>query len=254
MLTIENLTKTFGGLQAVGQVDMTVNKNEIVGLIGPNGAGKTTFFNLVSGILRPTSGKVTFEGKDITGASTHAIAKMGIVRTWQGDNIFPDFTVLENVFLSCHLSPRVRFFETVFRTMSARKKEGEMRERSEAILELVGLSRFAGTVSKNLAHGYKRTLGIACALAAKPALLMLDEPLGGMNGEEVSQTMDLVRRLWKQGITILLIEHNMRATMNLCHRITVLNFGRKIAEGVPSEIQSNPEVIRAYLGGSHAQA
>jgi branched-chain amino acid transport system ATP-binding protein len=254
MLTIKNLTKTFGGLQAVGQVDMTVNNNEIMGLIGPNGAGKTTFFNLISGILKPSAGKVEFEGKDITGASAHAIAKMGIVRTWQGDNIFPDFTVLENLLLSCHLSPRVRFFETVLRTGSSRRKEREMQDRCDSILELAGLTRFASTVAKNLAHGHKRTLGIACALAARPSLLLLDEPLGGMNGEEVSETMDLVRRLWKQGITILLIEHNMRATMNLCHRITVLNFGRKVAEGVPSEIQSNPEVIRAYLGGRHAQA
>jgi branched-chain amino acid transport system ATP-binding protein len=254
MLTIENLTKSFGGLQAVSQVDMTVQKNEILGLIGPNGAGKTTFFNLISGVIRPTAGRVIFQGEDITASSPHAIAKRGIVRTFQGDNVFPGFSVLDNVILSCHLKPGVNFFETVLRTGSSRRKDREIRTRSEEILDLVGLTRFSSTLAKNLAHGYKRTLGIACALAAEPTLLLLDEPLGGMNGEEVSETMALVTRLWERGITVLLIEHNMRATMSLCQRIVVLSFGRKIAEGTPSEIQANAEVIRAYLGGTHVEA
>jgi branched-chain amino acid transport system ATP-binding protein len=253
MLTIENLTKSFGGLQAVSQVDMTVKKNEILGLIGPNGAGKTTFFNLISGVLRPTAGRVVFQGQDITAFSTHSIAKKGIVRTWQGDNVFPDFTVLDNVILSCHLRPGVNFFETVLRLPTSKRKDKEILARSEQILETVGLTRFSQTLAKNLAHGYKRTLGIAAALAAEPTLLLLDEPLGGMNGEEVTETMALITRLWQQGITVLLIEHNMRATMSLCQRIVVLSFGKKIAEGIPSEIQANPEVVEAYLGGSHAQ-
>jgi branched-chain amino acid transport system ATP-binding protein len=254
MLTIENLTKSFGGLQAVSHIDMTVNKNEILGLIGPNGAGKTTFFNLISGVIRPTGGRVVFQGEDITASSPHAIAKKGIVRTFQGDNVFPDFSVLDNVILSCHLKPGVNFFETVLHTRSSKGKDGEIRARSEAILSLVGLDHLSHTLAKNLAHGYKRTLGIACALAAEPTLLLLDEPLGGMNGKEVSETMALDTRLWERGITILLIEHNMRATMNLCQRIVVLNFGKKIAEGAPAQIQANPEVIQAYLGSSHAQA
>jgi branched-chain amino acid transport system ATP-binding protein len=253
MLSVTNMTKTFGGLEAVSHVPMDVNKHEILGLIGLNGAGKTTFFNLISGVIRPTAGQVVFEGDDITAASTHKVAGKGIVRTFQGDNIFPDFTVLDNVILSCHLKPGVSFFETVLRTQTGKRKDREIRDHSIALLELVGLSRHSYVVAKNLAHGNKRTLGIACALAAEPTLLLLDEPLGGMNGGEVSETMALITRLRGRGITILLIEHNMRATMNLCDRMVVLNFGKKIAEGTPAEIQNNGEVIRAYLGGSHAQ-
>lgn len=252
MLEIKGLTKFFGGLEAVSDVDLQVAPGEKVGLIGPNGAGKTTFFNLVSGALKPTRGKITFEGTNITGATPHHIASCGIVRTFQGINIYPDFTVLENVVLSCHLKPGVGFFETVFATRSSRRKERAILERSHGILTTVGLDAMAAVPAKSLAHGHKRILGIAVALAADPKLLLLDEPLGGMNAREVSETMALIDRLWQSGITIVLIEHNMRATMNLCQRIVVLNFGRKIAEGTPDEIRANAEVIRAYLGASHA--
>jgi branched-chain amino acid transport system ATP-binding protein len=229
---------------------LRVLPGEKVGLIGPNGAGKTTFFNLVSGTLKPTRGRVTFEGKDITGASPHRIAACGIVRTFQGINIFPDFTVLENVVLSCHLKPGIGLFETVARTRGSRRKERSILEHSFEILKVVGLDAMSSVPAQSLAHGHKRILGIAIALAAEPKLLLLDEPLGGMNGHEVSETMDLIDRLWQKGITIVLIEHNMRATMNLCQKIMVLNFGRKIAEGTPEEIRVNGEVIRAYLGAS----
>ena len=253
MLEIEGLTKFFGGLAALSEVDISVKPGEILGLIGPNGAGKTTFFNLVSGVLRPTRGRVIFEGNDITSEKTHSIAERGIVRTFQATNICPDFTVLKNIILSCHLKPKIGLLETVFHTPSSRRKEKDILHRSQAILDLVGLNVMAGVTARNLAHGHKRILGIAIALAAEPKLLLLDEPLSGMNAEEVSETMKLIRRLWQSGITILLIEHNMRAAMSLCQRIVVLNFGKKIAEGPPEEIKGNQEVIRAYLGaGEHA--
>ena len=253
MLKIKSLTKFFGGLAAVSSLDMSMNQGDLMGLIGPNGAGKTTVFNLITGFLRPTTGQLVFEDRDITTKNPHHIAARGIVRTFQGDNIFPDFTVLQNVVLACHLKPRVGFFETLLHTGGSRRKEKEILNRSQAILELVGLDAMAGVTARNLAHGHKRILGIAIALAAEPKLLLLDEPLSGMNAGEVSETMRLINRLWQSGMTILLIEHNMRAAMSLCQRIVVLNFGRKIAEGLPEEIKGNQEVIRAYLGtGEHA--
>jgi branched-chain amino acid transport system ATP-binding protein len=248
MLEIEGLTKQFGGLSAVTALDLTIRSGDIVGLIGPNGAGKTTIFNLITGFLRPTGGRVTFEGKEITGKKPHDIAARGLVRTFQVINLCPELTVLENIVLSCHLRPRVGFFETVFGTPSGRRKDKAVLDRSYAILEFVGLQKMVGLAAGRLAHGHKRILGIAVALAADPKLLMFDEPLSGMNAQEVNETMVLIRRLWENGVTVLLIEHNMRATMILCQRIVVLNFGRKIAEGSPEEIKGNKEVIQAYLG------
>jgi branched-chain amino acid transport system ATP-binding protein len=254
MLKIERLTKYFGGLVAVSGLDMSVKSGDILGLIGPNGAGKTTFFNLVSGVLRPTQGRVIFEGTDITAKKPHYIAKKGIVRTFQAINICPDFTVLQNIVLSCHLKPKIGLLETVFHTASSRHKEKDILHRSQEILELVGLDTMADVTARYLAHGHKRILGIAIALAAEPKLLLLDEPLSGMNAEEVSETMRLIDKLWQRGTTILLIEHNMRAAMSLCQRIVVLNFGKKIAEGSPEEVKVNNEVIQAYLGADEYAA
>ena len=248
MLEIKGLTKDFGGLRAVSEVDLSIKPGEIVGLIGPNGAGKTTFFNLVTGYIRPTRGQIMFEGHDITGKKPHSIARLGIVRTFQQSNIFSDMTVLENLILACHLKPGVGAWETIFRTPGSRRKNEVILKRCHSILKMVELESLAETPAKALAHGHKRMLGIAIGLATEPKLLLLDEPLSGMNGEEVTETMALIGRLWNSGLTILLIEHNMRAAMGLCRRIAVLNFGRKIAEGTPDDVKANPDVVQAYLG------
>ena len=250
MLRIGGLGKKFGGLDAVYNLDVDIDQGDIMGLIGPNGAGKTTVFNLITGFLKPTIGKLIFEGHDITARSPHYIASKGIARTFQATNIFSDFTVLENVILASHLQSGVGFWRTVLHSPASRRCNKYILKKSKAILELVGLDRFADITSQKLAHGHKRILGIAIALAAEPKLLLLDEPLGGMNGEEVSETIKIINRLWQENITILLIEHNMRAAMSLCKKIVVLNFGRKIAEGNPEEIKKNKKVIQAYLGSS----
>lgn len=253
MLKIEGLGKKFGGLNAVSNLEISINQGDIMGLIGPNGAGKTTVFNLITGFLKPTMGEVILEGHNITAKTPHYIAARGIARTFQATNIFPEFTVLQNVILACHLSAKAGFWRTFFHTPASRRTDEDILEKSRSILKLVGLDRFADNVSQNLAHGHKRILGIAIALAAEPKLLLLDEPLGGMNAGEVSETVELINRLWQEDITILLIEHNMRAAMSLCKRIVVLNFGRKIAEGPPEEIREDNKVIQAYLGsGDHA--
>lgn len=248
MLRVEALTKNFGGLAAVNAVDMSIEEGELVGLIGPNGAGKTTFFNLLTGYIRPTSGRVVFEGRDLTGKKPHAVASRGVIRSFQQDNVFADFTVLQNVQLASHLTAGINFWQTVLKTRGSRRREEAIRRKAEEILELVGIPHLAGVKAGSLPHGHKRMLGIAIALACRPKLLLLDEPLAGMNLAEVDDTMALIRRLWESGLTILLIEHNMRAAMSICQRFHVLSFGRKIAEGTPDEIKNNPEVIRAYLG------
>jgi branched-chain amino acid transport system ATP-binding protein len=248
MLQVEGLTKNFGGLTAVNSVDMSIRPGELVGLIGPNGAGKTTFFNLLTGYIRPSAGRVTLEGKNITAKKPHYVAGKGIIRSFQQDNVFADFTVLENVLLASHLNCGVNFWQTVLKTRGSRRKEAAIREEAEEILELVGIRQLAGSTAGSLPHGHKRMLGIAVALACRPKLLLLDEPLAGMNIAEVDDTLVLIRKLWESGLTILLIEHNMRAAMSVCQRFVVLNFGRKIAEGTPDEIRNNPEVVTAYLG------
>lgn len=248
MLEIEGLTKNFGGLCAVNNLDLSIQKEDLVGLIGPNGAGKTTVFNLVTGFLRPSKGKIVFEGRDITGNNPHYIAKIGIIRTFQSDKIFPDFTVLQNIKTACYLYPKIGLLEAAFHTSSCRKKEEFAYSRSLEIAEFTGLNTMINILACNLPHGYKRILGIAIALAAKPKLLILDEPLSGMNNTEVYVAIELIKKIWRQGITILLIEHNMKAAMSLCRRIAVLNFGKKMTEGPPDEIVKNQEVIQAYLG------
>jgi len=251
LLEIRGLTKYFGGLAAVSQFDMYVNEGEIAGLIGPNGAGKTTLFNLITGVLRPTKGKVTFDGKDITGKGPHLVAKLGIGRTFQLNPLFTNFTVLENVVASFHLHPRSSLLDIYFNTATYRRNEAYILEQSLEILRLVGLDKVKDELAKNLPHGYQKMLGMARALATKPKLLLLDEPIAGMNPDEIDFTMRAIRKTQQEGVTFVVVEHNMRI-MDLCDRVIVINFGHKIAEGSPKEVRKNEDVIRAYFGGEYA--
>jgi len=251
LLETRQLTRLFGGLAAVNRVDLTVDKGEIVGLIGPNGAGKTTCFNLLTGFLRPTRGSIVFDGEDITGLRPHQIAARGLVRTFQQTTLFPDLTALENVLLGLHLhsgkGPRYVVF-------SRRDFPAAEVARGREVVDFTGLSAYADQLSRNLPHGHQRVLGIAMALAAQPRLLLLDEPVTGMNLDESGRVMELVQTIRSRGTTVLLVEHNMKAVMGTCERIVVLNFGQKLAEGTPSQVSASPDVIQAYLGTGLAHA
>ena len=251
LLEIKGLTKAFGGLMAVKDVNLEINRGEIFGLIGPNGAGKTTVFNLVSGMLPSTRGTVLYEEADISGESMHQIARRGLVRTFHLPTLFNNFTVLKNMLMGMHLHAEVGFWRSVFDTSYAKRREGEVLDRALKILQEVGLSDRKEDLASNLAHGHRRILQVAIGLGCEPGLLLLDEPMTGMNLQEVQEMMGLIKRLREnRGITIALVEHNIRAVMGLCDRIAVLNFGQKIAEGAPGEISQNQAVIKAYLGGS----
>jgi len=249
-LEIKGLTKRFGGLTAVNQFDMHVNKGEIVGLIGPNGAGKTTLFNLITGVIKLTKGQIIFDDKDITRKKPHQVAQMGIGRTFQLNPLFADFTVMQNVSASFHLHPRSSLLGIYFNTRTYRKNEDYILQQSLEILKLVGLDKVKDELAKNLPHGYQKMVGIARALAVKPKLLLLDEPIAGMNPDEIEFTMTGIGKTNKQGATIVVVEHNMRI-MDLCDRVVVINFGQKIAEGLPKEVRGNKEVTRAYFGDEH---
>jgi branched-chain amino acid transport system ATP-binding protein len=251
LLEISGLTKYFGGLAAVSQFDMYVNEGEIVGLIGPNGAGKTTVFNLITGVFPPTKGRVIFDGIDITGKKSHQVAQLGIGRTFQLNPLFANFTVLQNVSASFHLHPRSSLLDTYFNTATYRRNEAYILDQSVEILRLVGLDKVKDELAKNLPHGYQKMLGIARALAVKPKLLLLDEPIAGMNPDEIDFTMTAIRKTQQQAVTFVVVEHNMRI-MDLCDRVVVINFGHKITEGLPEEVRKNKEVIQAYFGGEHA--
>lgn len=248
MLEVSGLTKHFGGVAAIDGLDMNIKQGEIVGIIGPNGAGKTTLFNLVTGFLRPNAGKILFEGKDITSKQPHSIAEKGIVRTFQLTNLFSDFTVQENVVASCHLKPRVGFLEGVLRTPSSRNKAEQVLNTSREILQFTGLEDRADQLAGGLSSGWRRTLAIAIAMAASPRLLLLDEPVTTLDPERVTFIMDLVTKVRDSGVTVAIIEHNMRAIMDYCDRIVVIAFGKNIADGPPEEIRQHKDVIQAYLG------
>jgi len=251
LLEVSGLTKKFGGLTAVNQLDFHVNKGEITGLIGPNGAGKTTVFNLITGVFPSTRGRVVFDGTDITHKKPHHVARLGIGRTFQLNPLFGDFTVLENISASFHLHPKSSWLDTYFNTATYRRNEAYILEQSLEILKLVGLDNVKYELAKNLPHGYQKMLGVARALAVKPKLLLLDEPIAGMNPDEIDSALKNIRKTQQQGVTILIVEHNMQI-LDLCDRVVVISFGHKITEGLPQEVRGNEEVIKAYFGDEHA--
>ena len=248
LLETQKLTKRFGGLTVMHDLDVHIEEGEILGLIGPNGAGKSTFFNLVTGVLTPTSGKIYYDGRDITRARPHQVAAMGIGRTFQLNPLFGDFTVFENVTAAHYLHPHSSLLDVYFGTKKYQANEKKVQESSEEILEFLGLADVRNELAKNLPHGYQKILGVARALATQPRLLLLDEPLGGMNPEEIHFSIDAIAKMRDKGITVLIVEHNMQI-LDLCDRVTVISFGEKIFEGTPEAVRNDETVIKTYFGG-----
>jgi branched-chain amino acid transport system ATP-binding protein len=247
-LETRSLTKKFGGLTAVDQVDLSVEEGRITALIGPNGSGKTTLFNMLMGVYPATEGEIFFQNKSLIRKKPSQIARMGISRTFQNIQLFQRLSVLENVMVAQDLHCRSTLFGTFLRTQAVIQEDEEVRQKAKRLLGLVGLKEVEEQEARNLPYGAQRLLEIARALATDPKLLLLDEPAAGMNLTESSELMSLIERIRDMGITILLVEHDMRVVMGISERVAVLNFGQKIAEGDPEEVQRNSEVIRAYLG------
>jgi branched-chain amino acid transport system ATP-binding protein len=255
LLEAKNITKIFGGLVAVNDVTLTIEEGSIVSVIGPNGAGKTTFFNILTGIYKPDKGTVDFAGKPIAGLRSDLIAAQGMRRTFQNIRLFNNMTVLENVLVGMHTHLRAPLWNIVLRSRSMRREEARARERARELLSFVSLDEKRDDLAKNLPYGDQRRLEIARALAGEPKLILLDEPTAGMNPQETVEATSLIRRLRdERGVTVVLIEHDMRLVMSISERISVLDYGTKIAEGDANAIRSNPRVIEAYLGKGAAEA
>jgi branched-chain amino acid transport system ATP-binding protein len=254
VLSIENVTVHFGGLVAISDMNLTVCEGEIVGLIGPNGAGKTTAFNVLTGFLKPTDGEVRYRGTLLSGLKPHEIAGLGLVRTFQRTSIFQNNSVFENVLIGLHRRGRATVWDTLLALPREKAAERELADKAHEILRLVGLERRSAELAGALPYGEQRLLGISLALAAQPSMLLLDEPVSGMNASESAKVMKLVETIRTSGVTILLVEHDMPMVMQVSDRVVVLNYGRIIAEGPPAAIQRNPDVVRAYLGEGKKRA
>ncbi len=253
ILTIQGLTRHFGGLAAVTDLSFDIRAGEILSLIGPNGAGKTTVFNLITGTLLPTRGKVLFQDHEITGLRPHQTTSFGIARTFQTTSLFYDETVVDNLIVSYHCRTRMGIWDALFQTGRSREDERRSRQKAEEILELIGLQDRAGELARNIPQESQKRLAVGLALVTEPKLMLLDEPTGGLTGEENISMMTLIQKVRTRGITILLIEHKMKIVMNISDRIVVLNYGQKIADGSPQEVGSNAAVIEAYLGAGYAE-
>jgi branched-chain amino acid transport system ATP-binding protein len=250
LLEMKSLTKRFGGLVAVNNVDFSVEKGKINAIIGPNGAGKSTFFNLISGFHKPTAGQIIFKGEDITRLPANKRAKLGIARTFQTTHLFEQSTVLDNVIIGHRLRTTSNLFDAIFRTKRLKREEDQCKEKAMEVLEFVGLTDAAHKIVANISQEEKKRTAFALALATDPEIILLDEPAAGVNPDETEGLEALIVKMVEHGITVCLIEHKMKMIMKLAHKIMVLNYGEKIAEGTPEEIKNNETVIQAYLGGS----